>query len=168
MGFVPMIFFGQWGLPFGVPKARPLTVVVGSPVEVPPRAPHLAPLPLPVIIPMLEHKSQNISGSGLKSDDINSFNRTLTKRSLTTRSNDLPTATSSPRSSSSKHTAPTHSDSANDSEKEEEKEVEKEEVYEPSDAEVIGYLETFIMALEKLYEDNREQYGMGHVKLVIM
>ena len=165
MGFVPMIFFGQWGLPFGVPKARPLTVVVGSPVEVPPRAPHLASLPLPVIIPMLEHKSQNITSSGLESDDVNSSNRTLTKRTLTTRSNDLPTdtaAAASPRSSK-------HSDSANDNEKkEEEKEVEKEEVYEPSDAEVIGYLETFIMALEKLYEDNREQYGMGHVKLVIM
>lgn len=35
MGFVPMIFFGQWGIPFGVPKSRPLTVVVGTPLEVP-------------------------------------------------------------------------------------------------------------------------------------
>lgn len=37
MGFVPMIFFGQWGIPFGVPKSRPLTVVVGTPLEVPVR-----------------------------------------------------------------------------------------------------------------------------------
>ena len=32
---IPMIFFGTWGLPMGPPKAAPLTVIVGEPIEVP-------------------------------------------------------------------------------------------------------------------------------------
>jgi len=35
LGFLPMIFFGLYGIPLGPPKPVPLTVVVGKPIEVP-------------------------------------------------------------------------------------------------------------------------------------
>lgn len=34
-GYVPVFFFGYFGLPFGPPKPTPLTVVVGKPIEIP-------------------------------------------------------------------------------------------------------------------------------------
>ena len=41
-------------------------------------------------------------------------------------------------------------------------------ITDPTDEEVSSYLEIFIIALEKLYAKNREAYGMGHVRLVIL
>lgn len=41
------------------------------------------------------------------------------------------------------------------------------EEYEPSSNEIESYLETFILALEKLYNDNRDKYGMSNVRLVV-
>jgi len=35
MGFLPMLFFGLFGIPLGLPKPVPLTVVVGKPIKVP-------------------------------------------------------------------------------------------------------------------------------------
>jgi diacylglycerol O-acyltransferase 2, plant len=35
LGFLPMIFFGSYGIPLGVPKSIPLTVVVGDPIPIP-------------------------------------------------------------------------------------------------------------------------------------
>ena len=166
MGFVPMVFFGQWGLPFGVPKSRPLTVVVGSPLEVPMRSPLLPPLatlPVSVSVSVSDIQSQSWGQldavSDFESDVISSLNRrsTLSERTPSKCQNDLSATPPYPSAtpSSSMHTTPAHFDGSDD-------------VYEPSDAEVEGYLDTFITALEKLYEDHSELYGMGHVKLVIM
>jgi 2-acylglycerol O-acyltransferase 2 len=30
-----MVFFGAFGIPFGQPKPKPITVIVGSPIQVP-------------------------------------------------------------------------------------------------------------------------------------
>lgn len=35
IGFIPMIFFGLWGIPLGPPKRTPVTVVIGAPIAVP-------------------------------------------------------------------------------------------------------------------------------------
>lgn len=35
LGFLPMIFFGAFGLPLGIPKPSPLTVLIGKPIIVP-------------------------------------------------------------------------------------------------------------------------------------
>lgn len=35
IGFIPMVFFGAFGLPFGPPKSKQLTLVIGKPIEVP-------------------------------------------------------------------------------------------------------------------------------------
>lgn len=35
LGMAPMVFFGCWGIPFGLPKPRQLNVVVGAPISVP-------------------------------------------------------------------------------------------------------------------------------------
>ena len=35
MGFVPVIFTGRFGIPFGIPKKTKISVVVGPPIEVP-------------------------------------------------------------------------------------------------------------------------------------
>lgn len=35
IGFVPMVFFGLFNIPFGLPKPCPLTVVVGNPIIIP-------------------------------------------------------------------------------------------------------------------------------------
>ena len=156
-----MVFFGQWGLPFGVPKSRPLTVVVGSPLEVPRRAPLLVPVLISSVSETLSYTSALLNTvSDLKGDGISSSNvhTSVIRRTPTKRQNDPSAPPLSPSVSTSRNTIPTQTverDGAN-------------EVYEPSDAEVEGYLETFIMALEKLYEDNSKLYGMGHVKLVIM
>lgn len=35
LGFLPMIFFGLFGIPLGVPKPVPLTVIMGKPIRLP-------------------------------------------------------------------------------------------------------------------------------------
>ena len=35
IGFLPMIYFGRFGIPYGIPHPRKLTVVIGSPIDVP-------------------------------------------------------------------------------------------------------------------------------------
>mmetsp|Transcript_4525 Transcript_4525/g.12611 ORF Transcript_4525/g.12611 Transcript_4525/m.12611 type:complete len:255 (-) Transcript_4525:105-869(-) len=35
IGFLPMVFWGRFGLPFGIPHPRKITVAVGSPIEFP-------------------------------------------------------------------------------------------------------------------------------------
>ena len=35
VGFVPMIFFGRWGVPFGIPRPQKIHVVIGKPIYVP-------------------------------------------------------------------------------------------------------------------------------------
>lgn len=35
MGFLPVLFWGRWGVPFGIPRPQQITVVVGKPIEVP-------------------------------------------------------------------------------------------------------------------------------------
>jgi hypothetical protein len=39
IGFVPMLFFGLGGVPFGMPRPCPLTVVVGKPIQCPSPSP---------------------------------------------------------------------------------------------------------------------------------
>lgn len=36
IGFMPMLYFGAMGIPLGIPKKVPLTVVVGEPIQSPP------------------------------------------------------------------------------------------------------------------------------------
>ena len=35
LGFLPLVFFGQYGIPMFIPKSTPITVVVGNPIIVP-------------------------------------------------------------------------------------------------------------------------------------
>lgn len=35
IGFLPMMYFGVLNAPYGIPKPRPLTVVIGSPIDIP-------------------------------------------------------------------------------------------------------------------------------------
>jgi diacylglycerol O-acyltransferase 2, plant len=35
LGFLPMIFFGLWNIPFAQPKPSPLTIVIGKPIPMP-------------------------------------------------------------------------------------------------------------------------------------
>lgn len=35
IGFLPMIYWGRFGIPFGIPHPKRLTIVVGSPIDVP-------------------------------------------------------------------------------------------------------------------------------------
>jgi len=35
VGFLPMMFFGLFGIPLGIPKPVPLTVLLGKPIEIP-------------------------------------------------------------------------------------------------------------------------------------
>jgi len=35
MGFLPVFFWGRWGVPLGIPRPQQITVVVGKPIEVP-------------------------------------------------------------------------------------------------------------------------------------
>ncbi len=35
MGFTPLLFFGRWGIPFGIPRPQKIHVVVGKPIDVP-------------------------------------------------------------------------------------------------------------------------------------
>jgi hypothetical protein len=115
LGFVPMVFFGQWGMPFGVPKSRPLTVVVGTPLEAPKRR---------------GSSSSNSSGAGAEQRD----SKVTTPAAANADTLPLP----------------------------------KGQLYDPSDEEIDSFLAAFIVALEKLYSEHSEQYGMGHVKLVIV
>ena len=35
IGFLPLIFWGRFGIPFGIPKTQNIHVVIGSPIDVP-------------------------------------------------------------------------------------------------------------------------------------
>lgn len=35
MGFVPVLFTGRFGIPFGIPKVTKIHVVIGTPIEIP-------------------------------------------------------------------------------------------------------------------------------------
>jgi hypothetical protein len=118
MGFVPMVFFGQWGMPFGVPKSRPLTVVVGTPLEAPKR--------------------------GTSSSSSNSTSAEQRDSKIAT------PATATPAGAVDAPLLP------------------KGHLYDPTDEEIDSFLAAFIVALEKLYSEHSEQYGMGHIKLVIV
>ena len=56
-----MIFFGQWNIPFGVPKSSPLTVVVGTPIEAPVRT--------------TVHQAEENSKNAIKNNDTKIFDK---------------------------------------------------------------------------------------------
>ena len=151
MGFVPMVFFGQWGLPFGVPKSRPLTVVVGTPIEGPKRK--------------TTTSSNSISSDSTSTSTSTSSNGSSSYNSAELRVSKRTTISSSSRATPAPASAPEAADTlplpASLS-------IPKGALYEPSDEEIESFLGAFIVALEKLYSEHCEQYGMGHVKLVIV
>ena len=148
MGFVPMVFFGQWGLPFGVPKSRPLTVVVGTPIEGPKRKTTTSSN-------SISSDSTSTSTSSNGSSSYNSAELRVSKRTTISSSRATPAPASAPETAD---TLPLPASLS----------IPKGALYEPSDEEIESFLGAFIVALEKLYSEHCEQYGMGHVKLVIV
>jgi hypothetical protein len=146
MGFVPMVFFGQWGLPFGVPKSRPLTVVVGTPIEAPKRKTATSSNSI---------SSGSTISSSNGSSSYNSAEQRVSKRTTISSSSSLATPAPAPETAD---TLPLPASLS----------IPKGALYEPSDEEIESFLGAFIVALEKLYSEHCEQYGMGHVKLVIV
>ena len=190
-----MVFFGQWNIPFGVPKSSPLTVVVGTPIEVPTPTPgnwaakgsdssvrvHASEMIQVQSKPVgVSDEKVEVTGNGtgegtgtviMTTASTDTDSGTWTDTGLRHRGSESNMVTETDSKISKSTTSTTTSCTTSSTTLSHDQDASLPQplpLYNPSDEEVENYLETFIITLEKLYIENREAYGMGHVRLVVL